>query len=482
MNKSLTKINTSIHRDQRERMSIYYCGTDGNKLLVVQVDDNNASNVLQEISPVAPNPLQLPEGVYNGIATEWVVRHPTLPLLFALTSYWNAMESRVTTFRIQTSENNGRLTQVGDSVSTRGLHAAHACISPDGSLLVIAHHNDGKLVFLNIRSPDEKHHPIIQEEPCCIIDTPEVIWNTRRIPRRKDACPGLPSLHHIQYAPNNNNSNNNNTHPRYLLTVDPSQDYIFTYRVDARGLPTSGIPVSSFACSSPAPIYGWFQRFITNYVLQCQQRTRKAVVHPNGKYVYVLYESINRLQVYSINNDGVVDQNKDGCWQDVSTLADDDPCNRSPSWCPTGMVGMTLQCASEVSVSPDGSTLWVANRGDVKVAGISRGESSICVFSIEDHGRRLVHQGVLPGVTGPVRHFLVVPEMTASEDNRNVKIVAGICQPTKPKHPSCLQTFVPKPNNNPSKKHDDKGQSSEHKKHELYSVANIGANVFCIAH
>ena len=463
-------------------MSIYYCGTDGNKLLVVQVNDSNEKNtstVLQEISPVAPNPLRLPEGVYNGIATEWVVRHPTLPYLFVLTSYWNAMESCVTTFRIQL---DGRLTRVGDSVSTRGLHAAHACISPDGSLLAIAHHNDGKLVFFNINmsQDDKEHHHLnpIQGQPCCTIDTPEVICNTRRIPRRQDACPGLPSLHHIQYAPNNSNNNQ-----RYLLTVDPSQDYIFTYRIDARGLPTSGIPVSSFACYSQVPIYGWFQRIITHYVLKCQQRTRKAVVHPNGKYVYVIYESINRLQVYSIDKDGVIDKHKNGCWQDVSTLVEDELCNRSPSWCPAGVIGMTLQCASELCVSPDGSTLWVANRGDVKVPGISRGESSICVFSIKDNGRHLVRQGALPGIMGPVRHFLVLPEMATSSDKNNVKIVAGICQPTQPKHPSCLQTFVQKPSNNPSKYHDDKDQSSsEHKRHELHSVANTGTNVFCIAH
>ena len=181
-------------------MTIYYCGTDGNTILVVQVDDNNNNNnnnssscnskILQEISPVAPNPLQLPEGVYNGIATELIVRHPKLPFLFVLTSYWNAMEACVTTFRIQPED--GRLTRMGASVSTQGLHAAHACLSPDdgASLLVIAHHNDGKLVFFDVtclqqqqqNEEEEQQSSIIQQgNPCCIINTPVVVIpNTRR--------------------------------------------------------------------------------------------------------------------------------------------------------------------------------------------------------------------------------------------------------------------------------------------------------------
>ena len=461
----------------------YYLGTDSNKILVVKVDATTGSllQVVQEVSPVAPNPLQLKEGVYNGIATEWISRHPKFPLLYALTSYWNAAEARVTTFHVDHA--TGALTPLGPDASTRGFHAAHATFSPDGSLYVIAHHNDGKLVFF-----DATHDDAPLQDPCHILDTPEVVPGTRRNARRKDAFPGLPSLHHIQYAPNR----------KYLLTVDPSQDYLFTYTVDARGLPTSSHPTAMFSCRSEVPIHGWFQRLITQYVLKCQRRARKAVVHPNGKYVYVLYESINRLQVYSIDDEGTIDGTR--CWQDVSTVDYDNnntwaasSSHRHPKtsswrrrWCPIDtntIIGITLQLASELYVTRDGSTLLVANRGDAKVPGLlSRGaENSIRVFSLHEQGRVLEHRGRLPGISGPVRHFVSLGGGVNGHHD-DLQIVAGVCQD----HHPCLQTYAKK-ETGPQEKAPPRTESTmrtsdDDTTYELVGVANIPANVFCIAH
>lgn len=453
--------------------SIFYLGTDSNKILVVELNaaTGNLVNIVQEISPVAPNPLELPEGVYNGIATEWISRHPKFPLLYALTSYWNAKEARVTTFRIneddptqtttKTTTAGSRpnyLTQLGEAASTRGYHAAHATFSPDGSLYVIAHHNDGKLVFFYATNDNTA-----LVEPCQIIDTPEVVPGSRRTTKRLDAFPGLPSLHHVEYT------------ETYLLTVDPSQDCIFSYPIDKKGFPTSLQPTSVFRCSSgasPAVSYGWFQRIITKYVLKCRQRVRKAVVHPNGKYVYMVYESTNRLQVFGIDKQGNIDASK--CWQDVSTIDDSLTSSSSPSssssssssWCPNGIIGVTLQLASELYISKDGSRLFVSNRGDIKIPG-SRGESSIRVFSLRDEGRTLVNCGTLPGVSGPVRHFLPLLVGDCNDGSPN-RIVAGVYQDQQ-----YLQTFAKKGNGDETRHH-----TSEY---ELIGEAYIGANVFCIS-
>jgi len=393
-----------------------------NRILVVEVDNKSGAlvTILQDVSPVAPNTLNLKEGIYNGIATEWISRHPTLPLLYALTSYWNAQEACVTTFNIH--EKTGLLTQLGIPASTGGYHAAHATFSSDGSLLVIAHHNDGKIVFF-----DTSEETAIKE-PCCIMDTPEVVPGTRRTTKPNDGFPGLPSLHHVTYGPNQ----------KYLLTVDPSQDCIFTYAVNEQGLPTSKQPTSILRCLSPHPIIGWFQRAISNLVLKCHQRARKVAVHPNGKYLYVLYESINRLQIYSIDAEGIMDASQ--CWQDVSTLesnataSDDDGRTES---CYDNMVGIALQLASELYVTKDGSTLLVANRGDTKVPLLARAESSIRAFRLDEEGRKLVPLGCLSGVDGPVRHFVVLGDTTEKTKEPELRIVAGVFQSRQ-----CLQTYV----------------------------------------
>jgi 6-phosphogluconolactonase (cycloisomerase 2 family) len=384
---------------------VLYMGTDSNRLLVVKLGNNTRNSnvqqgsvVIQDIHPVAPNPLNLPEGVYNGVSTEWISRHPKFPLVYALTSYWNACPARVTTFRMG---GDGRLETLGDSSSTGGLHAAHATFSPDGSLYVVAHHNDGKLVFFDCTDGES----VLPEDPLLVIESPEVIPGTRRTARPNDPFPGLPSLHHVQYSPNR----------RFLFTVDPSQDHIFTYTVNERGLPTSQQPTSVFKCYSDVPIYGLFQRLVTKYVLKCKRRARKAVIHPNGKHIYVLYESLNIVQVYNINEAGSIDGSI--CCQEDSTL---DPSFFASRWYP---VGLALQLAAELFITKDGSTLLLSNRGDIKLPG-SRAESSVRIFSIQRDSGLLRPQGVIPNISGPVRHFIMLFE--DPDGSGNHQIVAAV--------------------------------------------------------
>lgn len=424
----------AIETNRNLATKIYYLGTDSSKVLVVKV--NNETGSLVEIIQTVdtPNPRNLPSGSYNGVSTEWISKHPKHSLLYVLTSYWNLLEGCVTTFKI--SKKRGTLTKLSER-STGGYHAAYATFSPDNSLYVIAHHNDGKLAFFDCRDNDALDSPILE------IKTPEAVPGTKREVGRKDACPGLPSLHHVQYSPNK----------KYLLTVDPSQDFVFTYPVDDRGLPKSKVPTSMCKCHSDYPIYGIFQRLVTQYVLRCSQRARKARIHPNGKYVYVLFESINRIQNYGIDEDGKIDGNN--CLQDLSAL---DPYFTASSYYP---VGITLQLAAELHISKDGSTLILSNRGDKKLIG-SRAENSIRVFDIQQDGRVLVPKGAIPSVRGPVRHFVM--------EDHDQKIVAAVCH----KDRQCLQTF--------QKQGSQHEASRDSTGYELVGEAMVGANVFCIAH
>jgi 6-phosphogluconolactonase (cycloisomerase 2 family) len=418
---------------------VLYLGTDSNRLLVVQLGNREVQgSVIQDIHPVAPNPLRLPEGVYNGVSTEWVSRHPKFPLVYALTSYWNACPAIVTTFRIG---GDGRLNVLGSACSTGGLHAAHATFSPGGSLYVVAHHNDGKLVFFDCTDGESK----LPEVPLLVIETPEIVPGTRRTAKPKDPFPGLPSLHHVQYSPNQ----------KFLFTVDPSQDHIFTYVVNGQGLPTSQQPTSVFKCYSDAPIYGLFQRLITKYVLKCKRRARKAVIHPNGKYIYVLYESLNRIQVYSITESGIIDGSR--CCQELSTL---DPSYFASSWYP---VGLALQLAAELFITRDGLTLLVSNRGDIKLLG-SRAENSVRVFSIQQDNGLLHPKGAIPNISGPVRHFMLFQDPDGSGDHQIIAAVNG----STPR----LQCY-----------HEKSTEAGSAKYHEVSGRhAHVPTNVFNVSH
>ena len=332
--------------------------------------------------------------------------------------------------------------QLGESSSTGGHQAAHATFSPDGSLYVVAHHNDGKLVFFEC-----KEETMLPKDPLMVIDAPEVVPGTRRCAMPNDPFPGLPSLHHVQYSPNQ----------KFLYTVDPSQDHIFTYTVNERGLPTSQRPISMFKCYSEVPIYGLFQRIITRYIFKCKRRARKAVIHPNGKYIYVLYESINRVQVYNISESGSIDESC--CCQEISTL---DPTFVASRWYP---VGLALQSAAELCISKDGSMLFISNRGDVILPG-SRVENSIRVFSIDYDTGLLAPHGILPNIHGPVRHFMFLDNADGSSSNHPIIIVAAINGSTP--H---LRSF-------------EEEKSTENESTKNYQVVgpscHVTANVYCI--
>ena len=157
-------------------MNTIYVSTGG-KIEVVNVDDDgNLLKVIQVIEPVVdPLPPNLPEKVgmiHHRVATEWISRHPKLPILYALTSFWNEAEAVVTTYLI---EDDGTLTKLG-SRPTGGHQAAQASFSNDASTYAIAHHNGGKLSFFDVSQPKAL------DEPISILMPPELEPGTRKAP------------------------------------------------------------------------------------------------------------------------------------------------------------------------------------------------------------------------------------------------------------------------------------------------------------
>lgn len=410
---------------------LVYISTNANKLGVFDLDDTTGNLIatVQTVEPIVdPVPPNVPDTGIKAPATEWIVRHPKHPLLFALTSFWSNHSAILTTFRI--SPKDGTLEKLG-ACNTKGLQAAYAEFSPDGSTLCIAHHNDGKLVLFDC---SEDKAP---EAPVQVIDTPEAVPGTRgQVGALK--LLSLPALHHATFILNG----------KYIMAVDSSpQARVWTYPVNDKGLVVPIVdgddgkilgPCSTKECNAIRPLPSLFSRFITSFLFGQQHRLRRVALHPNGEYAYVLYESHPILQVYKVDsNKGEITSD---CLQEIAV------CDESLFG--TWNVGLANTSPAELVVAKDG--VWVSNRG-VNLSPYGRSENGLRFLSYEDNGARLVMKEFIKTKQG-VRHFLLFEE--------DGKIISG----ANLKEPHVLETYT----------------KQEDGKYAKVGEAHVGMDVFCI--
>eukprot|EP00535_Pseudo-nitzschia_heimii_P013386 CAMPEP_0197200082 /NCGR_PEP_ID=MMETSP1423-20130617/34213_1 /TAXON_ID=476441 /ORGANISM="Pseudo-nitzschia heimii, Strain UNC1101" /LENGTH=532 /DNA_ID=CAMNT_0042653955 /DNA_START=21 /DNA_END=1619 /DNA_ORIENTATION=- len=352
--------------------------------------------------------------------TEWIERHPTFDsLLYVFTSFWNRSSAVVTTYRIlgdneDSSTDNrarGRLKKLG-SVQTKGLHVSHITFSPDQfcfvrndngtmkkkkspSSMCVGHYMDGSLSFFDCS------RDAALDEPLRVVVLPEVRPETRN-----STFPNpLPSIHHVTYNPspyelNSNDENRYNDDDqdelcKYLLVSDTSkQGRVWTFAVDSRGLPISDKPDSYRKVTYINPPSGWLTRIVTGSWVAglADYRIRRCIVHPKGRYVYMLMEFNTVVQVYEI--DRSTGRISGDCLQEISVI---DP--EYFGW--KKMTGAAVHASAEMYATA--TELFVSNRG-FSFFG-SSAESGIRVFSIENDGAKLVPKQSL-GCEGPVRHFV----------------------------------------------------------------------------
>lgn len=350
-------------------MTIVYVSSSGNKMASAEVDEKgNLVKILQTLDPlVDPMPEGVPEKVSEGQkATEWIDRHPKFNLLYALTSFWDKAEAVLQTFRVE----NGMLTLLGEC-KTGGNQAAHATFSPDGSTYVVGHHNSGHVSFFDA-TKDEA-----QETPIKVLRPPVLPPRTLLEPSDTRLGIGIPCVHGLCYAPNG----------RYLVVAEAMQDVVFTYSVDGQGRPTHNEPLSNVASFSSFSTTGWLA-WLFKTVAGLAVRVRRAVVHPNGKYLYLLHEMVNTIAVYNIDPNGVIDPER---LHEIQ-IAMMDP----PFW-----IGLGFTSASELVATEDG--LLVSVRG-MKLTSGAYGESGVRLLKYLDNGARL-ELGEWIETASAVRHF-----------------------------------------------------------------------------
>ncbi len=389
-----------------------YIGTKENKIGVFQVDDE-CGNLIRTVevidvvdSSLLPPP---PEGLLSRFtsrltspSTEWILRHPHMDLLYAFVGFSSQAESLVTTYLVDQA--TGSLTKLG-VCSTGGLHVSYATFSPDRSLLVVCHYNDGRLSFF-----DCINNGGVLEAPIRVVETPELRPETRC----SDFPKCLPSLQHCQYTPNG----------KYLLTVDSStQSRVWTYPVDEHGMILSKSPTSNLKAKAIQSPPGALMSLVTSQIFQSTGRIRRVVMHPSGRYAYILFESHSVIQVYEFCNGRILAD----CLQEIPSVDASYFDRALPPWKQT-MTGMAINMASELLATDHG--LWVSNRGLV-LAG--HAENSVRFFEYQEKGARLVAHTRLDTL-GPVRHFCIL----STENSSTTTIMAGMNK----KGPGVVETFI----------------------------------------
>jgi len=419
-------------------MPVYYASTDANKLAEIRTDNESANLLKMTIYPTAENPDKLPPKSPGGVSTQWIVQHPHMPNIWiTMTSFWNKRPAMLTIFQ-QTEDGLNKMTVEG---STGGREAVHAVFAPtaadeDKVTLAIAHHNDGFVSFFQF--PTKGMPESLMDQPTLTLELPALNESKKNMLPANMKRHGLsvPSSHHVFYAPSG----------KWVMVVDPNQAVIFTYTCDPKtGLPSSENPTFAFECHTDAPALGWFSGVVGKIAgLGC--RPRRVATSPNGKYLFVSYETRNVVQSYHLKDEtGQIDPDNKGLLQENSTL--------TPALTKQPFIGFAVQATAEMMVV--NNSLYCSNRGGILVKGLGNSESSICVMEIRDGGR--LSSPKVVECSGPVRHFCVYTK------GDHEYLVAGTCSKTE----GSLQTFR-------------RPKAVEGAVFESVGQAEVGVDVFCV--
>jgi 6-phosphogluconolactonase len=317
-----------------------------------------------------------------GLAAEtdspsWVVVHPNKRFLYAANELpppeAGGPTGAVTAFSIDAA--SGRLTQL-NRVKTNGLAPAHMLVDPTGKWAIVGNYgngpgSEGTSVAVFAIGDDGR-----------LAETPAAFVPHAPKPKRLDPA-----------APPTGKPNPPTSHPhavllspdsRFLLVAEKGWDEIVVYRFDsATGALTPNTPPSVEATRfGVAP--------------------RHLAFGKDGRYLYV-YEAGRAVATYAYDaRNGTLSPK-----QTVSTLPPDAP--------------QTGSCA-EIEVHPDGTYLYVSNRG----------HNSIALLAIDPSDGTLTWKGVFP-VGGTPRNFTIDPTgnyLISGGQNTGVTFVFTIDRPT----------------------------------------------------
>jgi 6-phosphogluconolactonase len=318
-----------------------------------------------------------------GLAAEtdspsWVVVHPNKRFLYAANELpppeAGGPTGAVTAFSIDAG--SGKLTQI-NRVKTNGLAPAHMLVDPKGKWAIVGNYgngpgSEGTSIAVFALSADGR-----------LADTPAAL--VPHVPKPKRLDPAGP-------PPRNGNPPTSHPHcvllppdSRFLLVAEKGFDEIVVYRFDAAtgALTPNTVPAVEATKFGAAP--------------------RHLAFGKNGNFLYVCYEAGRAVATYGYEaGKGALT-----ALDTQSTLPPDAP--------------QTGSCA-EIEVHPDGSYLYVSNRG----------HNSLTLFTIDQTKGTLTFKDTF-AVGGTPRNFKIDPTgnyLLAEGQNTGVTVVFKIDRPT----------------------------------------------------
>lgn len=251
----------------------------------------------------------------------WLALHPSRKYLYAVNEIDNfdGGSGSVSAFAVDSA--TGALRAL-NTVSSEGAIPAHCSIDAAGKFVFVANYGGGSISVLPILADGSLGSAVdVHRDTGAVGST-----------HATDAPPGslavsghdAPHAHMIAADPHN----------RFVLATDLGQDRIYTYRFD----PASG--------KLTAPQFAPFTSLPTG------DGPRHFAFHPNGRWFYSIQEEASTVAFF--HYDSVTGLLK--AQQTLSTL-------------PSGFAGTNF--ASEILISPDGKSLYAANRLHDTIAAFS---------------------------------------------------------------------------------------------------------------
>ena len=229
----------------------------------------------------------------------WLIAHPTLPVLYAVSEVGNDGVSEASVFSLAADKATGGLHSL-NSVGSGGGGATHLAIDAASNSLFVANYGTGQVAWL----------PMLPDGRLGLAMAVESNYGTG--PHRRQAAP---HAHGVAVDPSH----------RFVLAADLGADRIFVYHFDpATRQLTPADP--GFVAVSPG------------------SGPRHLVFHPGGRFVFVVTELT--AEVVSYRWDA-----KRGHLQHVQTLSIDEPAF-------TGE-----KSAAHIEASHDGRYVYVSDRG-----------------------------------------------------------------------------------------------------------------------
>jgi 6-phosphogluconolactonase (cycloisomerase 2 family) len=315
---TMSLLHGAAARAQSARMRAYvgtYTGKDGNGEGIYVFDYEAASGMLLNKRLAA-----------RSASPSWIALHPSRKFLYAVNEVadFAGGSGSVSAFAI---EPGGELREL-NKVSSEGAGPAHLSLDATGKFALVANYGGGSISVLPIdesgrlgKAVDVQRH-----------EDGVGAARATNAPAGSFAISGhdAPHAHMIATSPDN----------RFVLATNLGQDRIYIYGFDAASGKLSKSAHEPFA------------------TLPSGDGPRHFAFHPSGKWLYSLQEEASTVAAFRWDAErGQLHEE-----QTVSAL-------------PPGFAGTSF--ASESLVSPDGKTLYAANRL----------HDAIAVFSIDERGR-----------------------------------------------------------------------------------------------